>query len=75
MVADMPASVRRFRRRGAPAAVMFAVDGIAKACVPDPDALLYDLLSGAIAEVRAIVRPATAATAPQRPGGLVASAR
>jgi hypothetical protein len=58
----IPTSLRGFRRRGAPAAVLFAVDGIAKACVPDPDGLLRDLLAGAIADCAALVRPQGAVT-------------
>jgi hypothetical protein len=46
----MPASLRAFRRRGAPAAVAYAVDGIATACVPDPDDILHGLMAGAIAD-------------------------
>jgi hypothetical protein len=69
MAAQMPTSVRSFRRRGAPAAVLYAVDGIAKCCVPDPDALLRDLLARAIADVAAVVRPAAPSTAPLRESG------
>lgn len=75
MAAVMPVSLRRFRRHGAPAAVLYAVDGIAKSCVPDPDARLHDLLAQAIADVEAMVRPA----APPRPAhpveGLAAAGR
>jgi hypothetical protein len=60
----MPISLRGFRRRGAPAAVLLAVDGIAKACVSDPDGLLRDLLTRAIADVAAAVRPAAVPTTP-----------
>jgi hypothetical protein len=41
---------RRFRRHIAPSIVASAVEGIARACVPDPDALLRDVLVGAIAD-------------------------
>jgi hypothetical protein len=44
----MPISLRNFRKRGAPAAVLYAVDGIAKASVAHPDRLLRDLLSSTI---------------------------
>jgi hypothetical protein len=37
-----------FRRRSAPAVVRVAVDGIAEACVPDPDELLFELLTTVI---------------------------
>jgi hypothetical protein len=42
-----------FQRHAAPNTVRHAVVGIAQACVPDPDAILRDLLAGAIADVRA----------------------
>ena len=64
--ATMPVSVRGFRKRGAPAAVLYAVDGIAKACVPDPEEMLRDLLAGAIADVRAAVRPGAQVASPHR---------
>jgi hypothetical protein len=68
MLATMPVSLRSFRRRGAPAAVLYAVDGIAKACVPDPEGLLHDLLTRAVAEVTVAVRPVATGSAvvPQR---------
>jgi hypothetical protein len=43
-----PLKLRRFRRQAAPSIVDDAVQGIAKAVVPDPDALLRDLLVQAI---------------------------
>jgi hypothetical protein len=43
-------SARRFRRQAAPTIVRNAAEGIAEACVPDPDAMLRDLLVQAIAE-------------------------
>jgi hypothetical protein len=49
-------SARRFRRHAAPTVVCDAVEGIAQACVPDPDGLLRDLLVQAIAECAAWVR-------------------
>ena len=54
----MPVSLRSFRKRGARAAVLYAVDGIAKSCADDPDALLRDLLAAAIDDCAAQVRPA-----------------
>jgi hypothetical protein len=39
---------KRFRRHAAPAIVRNAVQGIAQACVPDPDRMLRDLLVQAI---------------------------
>lgn len=44
--------VRSFRRRSAPAMVRLAIDGLAEACVDDPDAELADLLATAIADCR-----------------------
>jgi hypothetical protein len=43
-------STRRFHRQAAPTIVRSAVEGIAEACVPDPDAMLRDLLVQATAE-------------------------
>jgi len=54
-------SPRTFRRQTAPTIVRLAVQGIACACVPDPDGMLHELLVGAIAdcprEVAASRRP------------------
>jgi hypothetical protein len=49
------ASERAFRRQAAPIIVRDAVEGIAQACIPDPDAMLRDLLVQAIAECAAWV--------------------
>ncbi len=43
-------SPKAFRRHSAPATVHSAVEGIAQACIPDPDEMLYDLLASAIDE-------------------------
>lgn len=48
-------SVRGFRRHAAPNTVRIAVQGIAEACVPEPDDLLRDLLTATIAEVSELV--------------------
>jgi hypothetical protein len=48
-------SAKRFRRQAAPIIVRHAVAGIAQACVPDPDAMLRDLLVQAIEECMAWV--------------------
>jgi hypothetical protein len=45
---------RRFRQQAAPTIVRNAVEGIAQACVPDPDAMLHDLLVHAIADCAAL---------------------
>jgi hypothetical protein len=41
-------STKGFRRQAAPTIVQDAVDGVAQACVPDPDGMLRDLLVQAI---------------------------
>jgi len=43
-------SAKRFRRQVAPAIVRDAAQGIAEACIPDPDGMLRDLLVQAIDE-------------------------
>jgi hypothetical protein len=50
-------SVKRFRQHAAPAIVHTAAQGIALACVSDPDGMLRDLLLGAIAACTAWTRP------------------
>jgi hypothetical protein len=53
-------SRRAFRRQTAPTIVRYAVQGIAHACVPNPDELLRGLLVGAIADCKiatAVCRP------------------
>jgi hypothetical protein len=58
--------------------VLYAVDGIAKACVPDPEALLRGLLTDAIADCAALARPqapAAAAGVPQRVAEAAAAPR
>jgi hypothetical protein len=48
-IAETPhVSAKAFRRRSAPAIVRVAVTGIAEACIPDPDSLLYELLAAVI---------------------------
>jgi hypothetical protein len=46
-------SAKAFRRHSAPATVHAAVQGIAQACVPQPDQMLCDLLTSAIGECAA----------------------
>jgi hypothetical protein len=48
-----PATVAGFRRYGAPSIVRNAVEGIAHACIPDPDLLLRDLLRTSIEDCAA----------------------
>jgi hypothetical protein len=45
-------SAKQFRGQAAPAIVGNAAQGLAQACVPDPDGLLYDLLVQAISTCR-----------------------
>ena len=56
---DIPISPKVFRRRCAPYMVHAAVEGIALACVPEPDEILRNLLTGAIAECAAWATPDT----------------
>jgi hypothetical protein len=49
------ASQKGFRRQAAPIIVRDAVEGIAQACIPDPDGMLRDLLVQTIAECAACV--------------------
>lgn len=58
-------SPKAFRHRSAPSIVACAVVGIAQACIPDPDAVLHDLMVGAIDDCRVQMRAAAPrATAP-----------
>jgi hypothetical protein len=50
-------AARGVRRYAAPVTVRQAVLGIAAACIPDPDALLFELLDGAIADCAALAAP------------------
>lgn len=56
-VRNLRISQRRFSRRAAPTIVRYAVQGIARACIPNADALLHELLVGAIADCETF-RPA-----------------
>ena len=47
---DMRTTAKGFHRHGAPNTVRHAVVGIAHACIPDPDAMLRDLLVGGIGD-------------------------
>jgi hypothetical protein len=60
---DMRTTLKGFHRHGAPNTVRHAVVGIAHAYVPDPDAMLRDLLVGAIEDCG---RPAAGGD-PRRP--------
>jgi hypothetical protein len=50
-------TVKGFRRHAAPGTVRLAVHGIAEACIPDPDAILRQLLVDAIADCTAVCQP------------------
>lgn len=56
---EMRMTIPGFRKYGAPSTVRNAVQGIAQACVPDPDDLLYDLLAQVIDDCTALIRRAT----------------
>ncbi|MFD1535552.1 hypothetical protein [Nonomuraea guangzhouensis] len=51
-----------FRRYAAPNAVQLSVVGIVQACITDPDTLLRNLLTGAIADCTALIRGTTTET-------------
>jgi hypothetical protein len=50
-------SQRVFRRAAAPAIVRYGVQGVSRACVLDPDALLREMLVGAIADCEKLRAP------------------
>jgi hypothetical protein len=52
---DLPITGKAFRRRSAPFTVHTAAEGIAQACIPEPDEMLRDLLISAIGECAAWV--------------------
>lgn len=62
-------SHRIFRREAAPVIVRYAVQGIAHACVPDPDALLRELLVGALADCATPGEPQIVPGMDRRPAG------
>lgn len=53
---EIETAPKGFRRHCAPTIVSHAVVGIAQACVPDPDAMLHDLLTAAIGDCAARIR-------------------
>src|SRR5262249_40079849 len=50
---DVPVAPKAFRERAAPFTVHTAAEGIAQACIPQPDEMLRDLLIAAIGECAA----------------------
>lgn len=72
-VEGMRRSPNAFRRHAAPTVVHTAVQGIAWACIPNPDAVLRELLTGAIDDCRQLIEatpPAGVPMEPVRPGRL-----
>jgi hypothetical protein len=67
--------LRAFRRHAAPSAVRYAVEGVARACVSDPDRRLRELLAGVIDDCRESLRPAPAADARPDPAAWAAACR
>ncbi len=55
----MRSSAKGFRRHAGPSAVRCAVQGIARACVPNPDERLRTLLASTIDDCTAYIRAAT----------------
>lgn len=53
-VRNLRVSQRTFRRNTAPTIVRYAVQGIARACIPNADPLLHELLVGAIEDCTAL---------------------
>jgi hypothetical protein len=58
---------RTFRRHAAPTIIRYAVQGIARACIPDPDSVLHDLLVGAIEDCRSWQSPDRESAAAREP--------
>jgi hypothetical protein len=54
---NLSTSQGAFRRQTAPTIVRYAVQGIARACIPNPDSLLHDLLVGAIEDCKTVHTP------------------
>ena len=63
-ISDIGPSPKAFRRCAAPCTVRSAVEGIAQACIPEPDDLLRDLLAGTIRECAARIHPTRHPTRP-----------
>ncbi len=57
-------SAKAFRRHAGPTTVHCAVEGIAQACVADPDSLLRELLSSTIEDCREMIGPHAPTPAP-----------
>ncbi len=68
LITEVPVSSAGFRRRAAPHIVSSAVEGIARACIPDIDAVLYDLLVETVDECRRLIHPDAGAPTTVDPG-------
>ena len=69
---DLPVTAKAFRQRAAPYTVHTAAEGIAQACIPQPDEMLRALLVSAIAECAAWAArepPASPAASPAAASG------
>ena len=78
---NIPITPKAFRQRSAPFAVHTSTEGIAQACIPQPDDMLRDLLTSAIGECAALLgrhagpgieRGATGAAVNREPAGAAA---
>jgi hypothetical protein len=65
-ISDIGPSPKAFHRQAAPCIVRCAVEGIAQACLPDPDDLLRDLLAETIGECAAWTHPTQHAAVDRR---------
>jgi len=72
---DLPIAAKAFRQRAAPFTVRTAAEGIAQACIPQPDEMLYDLLVSAIGEFAALAAHDAAPGAGSGTGIAVAASR
>lgn len=68
LAGDAPPSVKAFRRYAGPQAVHCAAEGVAQACIRDPEALLHHMLAAAIDDCRALagLEPVARPAAPDR---------
>lgn len=62
----MRVSPKGFRRHAGPSAVRCAVQGIARACIPAADDMLYDLLISTIDDCERLIKPARPEVDPLR---------
>jgi hypothetical protein len=62
----MRISAKGFRRHAAPSAVRCAVQGIARACIPDPDTMMYELLAATVNDCTQQLRGRPLAVDPAR---------